>query len=189
MPPPRKKRSLQDVLRERRAAAPLLSARELRERELARQREQVEHEAAALARRWREHRSAVDGGGKLAPDVYRAVFATDRAAYFASRHWSRRSRAQRAASSACEVTRCARTEELRAHHLDRGAVGAEQPGRDLITLCEPCRRRALKLEQELGRLPGREELHALDPSRPLFTPAEIAELKAKHRRPLRPPAR
>ena len=66
MAQPRKK-SLQDVLRERRAAAPLLSARELREREAARRREEVEREAARLVARWRAERTAVDADGKLSP--------------------------------------------------------------------------------------------------------------------------
>jgi hypothetical protein len=188
MPPP-KKRSLQDVLRERRAAAPLLNARELRERELARNREELERAAAALVDRRRELGTAVDAGERLTPELYRAVFAADASAYFTSKHWSRRSRAQRAAAPACEVERCGRVEELHVHLLDRGAVGLEEPGRDVITLCDSCRRRAVKLEQELGRLPTHAELRRLDPHRPLFTPAEIAALKAKHRRPLRPPAR
>lgn len=185
MTPPRKK-SLQDVLRERRAAAPLVSARELRERELTRQREAAEREASELVARWRTARTAVDADGKLAPDVVREVFRLSRPAYFASRHWARRTRAQRALAPACEVARCGGTEGLEPWHVSRDALGAEAPGRDLMTLCEGCLRRAAKLEQERRRLPSREELEALDPERPLFTPAEIAALRAKHARAPRP---
>ena len=114
----------------------LLNARELRERELARSREGLERAAAALVDRRRELGTAVDAGERLTPELYRAVFAADASAYFTSKHWSRRSRAQRAAAPACEVERCGRVEELHVHLLDRGAVGSEQPGRDVITLCD-----------------------------------------------------
>ena len=179
MAPPRKK-SLQEVLRERRTASPLLSARELGEREAARERAELERQAAALVARWREGRTAVDADGKLAPELYRAVHAASPPAYFASRHWSRRSRAQRTAVPACEVVRCGSTDELHAQLVDVRAVGAEQPEADLATLCDSCGRRAVKLEQELGRLPTRAELRELEPGRPLYTPEEIAALRAKH---------
>ena len=176
-----RKKSLQEVLRERRSATPLLSAHELRERELARQREELEREAAALVARREGKGTPVDSDGKLAPELYRAVFAASPPAYFATRHWSRRSRAQRTAVPACEVARCGQTEGLRAQLVDPRAVGAEQPGTDLLTLCESCARRAVKRERELGRLPTRAELRELDPGRPLYTPAEIAALRARLR--------
>jgi hypothetical protein len=40
----------------------------------------------------------VDANGKLDPAVYAAVFASSRPAYLASKHWSRRSSAQRKAT-------------------------------------------------------------------------------------------
>jgi 5-methylcytosine-specific restriction endonuclease McrA len=179
-----KKKSLQDVLRERRAAAPLVSAPELREREAARRREEVGQEAARLVARWRAERIAVDADGKLDPAVYAVVFGSSRRAYLTSKHWSRRSSAQRKATPACEVTRCGKSEGLHAHHLNYDALGEELAGRDLMTLCEGCLRRAVKLEQDLGRPGTRAELHALDPAQPLYDPAAIAALKAKHSRPL-----
>jgi hypothetical protein len=178
-----KKKSLQDVLRERRAAAPLLSARELREREAARRREEVEGEAARLVARWRAERTAVDAEGKLSPAIYTAVFAASRTAYLASKHWTRRSSTQRKAMPACEVARCGKTDGLRAYHVSHDALGAERAG-DLVTLCERCLRRAVKLEQELGRPGTRAELQALDPEQPLYDAAAIAALKTKHSRPL-----
>jgi hypothetical protein len=180
MATPRKK-SLQEVLRERRAATPLLTARALRERELARAREELEREAAALVARRAADGAPVDAGGKLAPELYAAVYAASPAAYFASRHWSRRSRAQRAAVPACEVARCGQTDGLRAQLVEPRAVGAERPETDLVTLCDSCAGRALKLERELGRLPTRAELRELDPGRPLYTPDEIAALRARLR--------
>jgi hypothetical protein len=181
---PRKK-SLQDVLRERRAAAPLLSARELREREAARRREEVEREAVGLVARWRAERILVDADGKLSPAVYAAVFASSRPAYLASKHWSRRSTAQRKATPACEVAQCGKSEGLHALHVTHDALGAERAA-DLITLCEGCLRRAVRLEQELSRPGTRAELQALDPEQPLYDPAAIAALRAKHSRPLEP---
>ena len=180
-----KKKSLQDVLRERRTAAPLLSARELREREAARRREEVEREAARLVARWRAERTAVDAEGKLSPAVYAAVFASSRPAYLASKHWSRRSSAQRKATPVCEVAQCGRSEGLHAYHLSHDALGAERAA-DLITLCERCSRRAVKLERERGRPGTRAELQALDPEQPLYDLAAIAALKAKHSEPLGP---
>ena len=186
MPPPRK-RSLQDVLRERRAAAPLLGVHELRERERVRQREELERRALELVDRRRDRRTAVDAEGKLTPELYRAVFAVDRGAYYRSRHWSRRMRAQRERRPACEVSRCGRTDDLRAYLLERDAIGAEIPEQDLATLCESCLRRAVKLEQERRRPVKRGELHELDPERPLFTRSEVAALRARHSRPPRAP--
>ena len=184
MPPPRKK-SLQDVLRERRAAAPLLTVHELHEREASRRREEVVREARELVERWRRQRTAVDVEGKLTPELYRAVFAAERPAYYGSKHWARRTRAQLERTPSCEVTRCGRTEELRAYALDHIALGEERPEGDLATLCDSCLRRAMKLEQERGRPAGRDELRGLDPERPLFTRAEIAALRTRLSRPPR----
>ena len=58
-------------------------------------------------------------------------------------------------------------------------------GRDLITLCGACERRARRLEREAGRLPGREELVALDPEAPLYDETRIAALRSRYSRPLR----
>ena len=180
-----RKKSLHDVLRERRDAKPLLSVRELQLREAARQREEAETLAQERVGRWRLHRKSVDAEGKLVPAVYRAIFARSHRAYYGSRHWSRRSRAQLELTPACEVARCDRTTDLRARHVHYDSLGEEQAGRDLVTLCQGCLSRALKREQELGRPGTREELRDLDPHRPLYDEAAIAALKAKHRRPLR----
>lgn len=178
MSPPRKK-SLQDVLRERRAATPLLKVHQLHEREAARRREELTVRAGELVERRRSRRTPVDIDGKLTPELYRAVFAVDRWAYYGSRHWARRTRAQRERTPFCEVTRCSRTDGLRAYALDVKALGQELPERDLATLCDSCLRRAVKLEQEHGRPASRDELRELDPELPLFTRAEIAALRAK----------
>ena len=148
MAPPKKK-SLQDVLRARRQAAPLLTARELRDREATRRREEVAREVSRLLDRRHRARTPVDADGKLALELYRAIFASSRSAYYESRHWSRRSLAQRKATPACEVVRCGKSEGLRAHHLNHDALGEELAGRDLVTLCERCLRRARKLEQRI----------------------------------------
>jgi 5-methylcytosine-specific restriction endonuclease McrA len=170
---------LQDVLRERRGSARLLSPVEASRREAARRREGVEAEAAEALARWREGRSP-DGRGKLAPDVYRALFALSSAAYYASGHWSRRVRAQLAQAPACEVVACSSSEAVAVQHLSHAALGEEQAGRDLITLCDGCHRRARKLGQDLGRVPTREELVALDPAAPLYDSSAIAALRAKY---------
>jgi hypothetical protein len=180
-----RKKSLHDVLRERRAAKPLLSVRELQLREAARRRDEEEALAHERVERWRLRQKSVDAEGKLAPAVYQAIFRRSRRAYYGSRHWTRRSRAQVELTSFCEVERCGRTDELRARHLHYDTLGDERPERDLITLCDGCLRRALKREEELGRPGTREELRDLDPKRPLYDASAIAALKAKHRRPLR----
>ena len=182
---PNRKKSLHDVLRARRAAKPLLSVRELQLREGARRREEAEALAQERVERWRLRQKSVDAEGKLDPAIYRVIFARSRRAYYGSRHWSRRSRAQLERTPFCEVERCNEAVELRARHLHYDALGEEQAGRDLITLCEGCLSRALKREEELGRPGTREELRDLDPQRPLYDQAAIAALKAKHRRPLR----
>jgi hypothetical protein len=184
--PPPKKKSLQDVLRERRQAAPLLTAKQLREREATRRREAIASEASQLLDRRRRASTPVDADRKLTTDLYRAVFAASRRAYYESKHWSRRSRAQRTLTPRCEVVRCGSSEELRAYHLNHEALGEELAGRDLVTLCTRCLRRAVKLEQERGRPGARAEIEGLDPGRPLYSAAEIAALKGRLTRPLGP---
>ena len=180
-----RKKSLHDVLRERRAAKPLLSVRELQLREAARRRDEEEALATDRLERWRQRQKSVDAEGKLAPEVYRLIFRRSRPAYYGSRHWSRRTRAQLGVTGFCEVERCGGTADLHVRHLNYDALGEEQVGRDLITLCEGCLRRALKREEELGRPGTRDELRDLDPRAPLYDQAAIAALKAKHHRPLR----
>ena len=181
-----KGKSLQQVLRERREATPLLTVEQLRRRELEREREAIEAAAAAAVESWRATGVAVDGAGRLEIPVYRAIAALDADAYRAGRHWARRERAQRDAAPECEVRRCGEPDDVRVLLLDRSAVGAEQPGRDLITLCAACERRALRLQRESGRLPRREELVTLDPRQPLYDETRIAALRARYARPLRP---
>jgi hypothetical protein len=180
-----RKKSLHDVLRERRAAQPLLSVRELQLREAARRRDEEEALAQERVERWLLRRKSVDAEGKLAPAVYRLIFARSRPAYYGSRHWSRRSRAQLELTPACEVEQCGREVDVRAGHLHYDGLGEERAGRDLITLCDGCFSRARKREEELGRPGTREELRDLDPRRPLYDATAIAALKAKHARPLR----
>ena len=172
---------MQDVLRARREAPSLLTPAQAAEREAARRREKAEAEAASALARWRNGRSP-DAGGKLSAEAYRALFQLSPAAYEASGHWQRRAKAQLAAAPACEVERCGSALGPSARHLTHATLGEEQPGRDLITLCDGCHRRAEKLGRELGRVPRREEIVRLDPRRPLYGPAEIAALKAKYAR-------
>jgi hypothetical protein len=173
------KKSLQDVLRARREAPSLLSPAEAAQREAARRQEELEADAAAALERWHDGRSP-DGRGKLAPETYRALFRLSPAAYEATGHWARRAKAQLELAPTCEVERCGAEGGVRAHQLTHATLGAEEPGRDLITLCDGCHRRARKLGRELGRVPRRDEIVALDPRRPLYEPADIAALKAKY---------
>ena len=173
------KKSLHDVLRARREAPALLSPAEAAQREAARRREEIEAEAAAALERWRDGRSP-DARGKLAPETYNALFRLSERAYEATGHWARRMKAQLALAPACEVERCRSETGVSARHLTHATIGAEEPGRDLITLCDGCHRRAQKLGRELGRVPRREEIAGLDPRRPLYEPADIAALKAKY---------
>ena len=175
------KKSLHDVLRARRAAPSLLTPAEAAKREAARRREEVEAAAAAALARRRDGRSP-DAGGALEPEVYRALFRLDPAAYAATGHWSRRARTQLTLAPGCEVAGCRATVGVAARHLTHATIGAEEPGRDLITLCAGCHRRAQKLGRELGRVPRRGEVVALDPRRPLYEPADIAALRAKYGR-------
>jgi hypothetical protein len=183
----RREQSLQDVLRARRGVPALLSPEQLRQRETARRREDEERqrredEAAAsrLVARWRDEGTRVDSEGRLSAATYAAVFAGEPEAYFASAHWSRRTRAQLARTAACEVARCGGTTELRVQQLRHDSLGAERAGADLVTLCDGCQRRARRRSLELGRLLTREELRALDPEAPLFDPDAIAALRARY---------
>jgi hypothetical protein len=173
------KRSLQDVLRARREASALVTPGEAARREAARRREGMAAAAVAALERFRDGRSP-DGSGKLEPEVYAHLFELSPAAYYTSGHWTRRARAQLAAAPACEVVRCGATSGAAARHLNHRALGAEEPGRDLITLCAACHRRGEKLGRRLGRVPTRDELVALDPRAPLYDPDEIAALRAKY---------
>ena len=136
-------------------------------------------EAAAALERWCGGRSP-DGRAKLTSEAYVALFRLSPAAYEATGHWARRAKAQLALAPACEVERCGAETGVRAHHLTHATLGEEEPGRDLITLCEGCHRRAQKLGRELGRVPRRDEIAGLDPRHPLYEPADIAALKAKY---------
>jgi hypothetical protein len=80
------------------------------------------------------------------------------------------------------VAQCGASAGATARHLNHDALGAEQPGRDLITLCPACHRRAEKVGRRLGRVLTREELVTLDPRAPLYDPDEIAALRAKYGR-------
>jgi hypothetical protein len=173
------KRSLQDVLRARREAAPLVTPGEAARREAARRQESAAAAAAAALERFRDGRSP-DGSRKLEPDVYGELFRLSPPAYYASGHWARRARAQLAAAPTCEVARCGAAAGAGARHLNHDALGEEQPLRDLITLCSACHRRAEKLGRRLRRVPTREDLVELDPHAPLYDPDEIAALKAKY---------
>ncbi len=176
----RRDNSLQNVLRARREAKPLLTPHELRLREAERRREEEARrwqEVAAEAERLVARRRRVDADGRLSAELYRAVFALDAEAYFASAHWSRRAKAQLAHAAACE--RCGAA-GARVRHLHHDALGDERPGRDLVTLCDGCDRRARRRERELGRPLGREELTALDPDAPLYDAEAIAALRARY---------
>jgi len=172
---------LHDVLRARREAPSLLSPAEAAKREAARRREESEAEAVEALERWRDGRSP-DARGKLTPEAYRALFRLSPAAYEATGHWGRRAKAQLTLAPACEVELCAAETGVHARHLTHATLGEEEPGRDLVTLCDGCHRRAQKLGRELGRVPRRAEIVRLDPRRPLYGPADIAALKAKYAR-------
>ncbi|MBA3788535.1 MAG: hypothetical protein H0X21_07560 [Actinobacteria bacterium] len=172
-------------MRARRQAKPLLTMEELRLREVERERAEIESEAARLVERRRQAATTVDADGALTPAVYRAIFALEPGAYYASRHWTRRTKAQRATAPQCEVERCVERDQLRVQHLSHRALGEEQVNIDLITLCDPCRRRADKHARDRGRLLSRAEIVKLDPRRPLYEPATIAALKSRYARPLR----
>jgi len=173
------KKSVHDVLRARREARSLLTPAEAAQREASRRREEETAAAAEAVERWRNGRSP-DARGKLTAGAYRALHRLDPAAYEATGHWARRVRAQFAVAPACEVEACGSRTGVGVHHLTHGTLAEEEPGRDLITLCDGCHRRAQKLGRELGRVPRRTEIVALDPLRPLYEPAEIAALKTKY---------
>ena len=141
---------------------------------------------AERVERWRLRQKSVDAEGKLAPSVYRAVFARSRPAYYGSRHWSRRSRAQLELTAFCEVERCGATArpacsppQLR--RARRGAARA-RPDHALRGLPPP------RAQARGGaRAAGRRETSCATSIRSgrSTTAAAIAALKAKHRRPLR----
>lgn len=176
----RRENSLQNVLRARREAKPLLSPHELRLREAARRREEEERrraELAAEAARLVGRRKRVDADGRLSTELYRAVFAADPEAYLASAHWYRRAKAQLTHAAACE--RCGAA-GARVRHVGLDAIGEERPGRDLVTLCDGCDRRARRRERELGRPLSRDELAELDPEAPLYDADAIAALRERY---------
>ena len=179
-------RSLQEAMRARRQAKPLLTVEELRKREAERGQAALESEATGLVELWRQDSKPIDRSGALAAAVYKAIFALERDAYFASRHWARRTKAQLASAAACEVVRCGARTELGVLHLNHRSLGEEQVGVDLITLCEGCLRRADRKRRSAGRALTRNELLKLDPARPLYDPKTIAELKQRYARPFRP---
>jgi hypothetical protein len=178
-------RSLQEAMRARRQAKPLLTVEELRRREAERAQTALESEAARLVELWRREGTPVDAAGNLEPPLFRGIFALDSGAYDAGRHWARRVKAQLSASPACEVERCGEATELRVHRLSHRAFGEERAGVDLITLCEGCLRRADRRRRSADRALTRAELVQLDPARPLYDRKTIAALKTKYARPLR----
>lgn len=183
--------SLQEAMRARREATPLLSPAELRKREAERLRAEAEAKAAGeaekLVERWRAKGTAVDARGPLDAAAYRAVLALDPAAYEASGHWQRVEAAQLELAPACEVARCGSREDVHAHRLSGRTVGEEKPGTDTITLCDGCRRRVAKLARAQGRPLTREQIRGVDPRARLYGPDEIAALKRKHAKPPRKP--
>jgi hypothetical protein len=179
MPRETGKKSLQDVLRARRGATPLVSRAEAANREASRRRAEIEAAATAAVERWRSGKS-VDGRAKLPPEVYVEVFARSPAAYRESAHWVRKTRAQLALAPRCEVTRCGKDAGVAAYHLHHDTLGGEQPGVDLITLCPGCHRRVERLGRQLARVPSRAEIAGLDPSAPRYERADIAALRAKY---------
>jgi hypothetical protein len=184
---PGRDRSLQDVLRARREQAGLLPLREVRAREAARLREEkeaaeraaAEQEAVGIVAGWRASSEAFDGRSRISPAVYAAVFALEPAAYFASAHWRRVSRAQRAAAAECEVARCDRPAKA-VRHAGTPAIGAEQTGRDVVSLCDGCDRRARRAARTLARPLTRAEIADLDPLGRLYDRDAIAELRARY---------
>ena len=184
---PGRDRSLQDVLRARREQAALLPLREVRAREAARLREEqeaaerdaAERDAARLVERRRAAQEPVDGRSKLADGVYAAVFALDPDAYFGSAHWRRVARAQRTASAECEVGRCERPAKA-VRHAGTPAIGAEQPGRDVVSLCEGCDRRVRRAARSLDRPLTRDEIAGLDPTGPMYDRDAIAALRSRY---------
>lgn len=183
--------SLQEAMRARREATPLLSPAELRKRETERLRAEADAAASSMAarlvERWRAKGTAVDARAVLDAAAYRAVFALEPVAYEESGHWARVEAAQLELAPACEVARCGSREDLHAHRLTGRSIGEEQPGTDLVTLCDGCRRRAAKLARAQGRPLTREQIRGVDPRARLYGPDEIAALKRKHAKPPRKP--
>jgi hypothetical protein len=184
---PRRPKSAQEALRARRAVRTLVTPGEAARREAARRRAQLEERARTLVAAWRETSRALDAGGKLEPALYEAVFAVAPEAYYATRDWRRRARAQVMRQPACEVQRDHEQERVEAYHLGGAWPGSEEGARQLLTLCDRCLARARKLRRDLGRAPTREEVLRIDPERPLYDAAVIAVLKARYARPPRAP--
>ena len=173
------KKSLQDVLRARREATSLLSPAEAAEREAARRREEAEAEAASALERWRERPFSRRGGKLSADGVSRALPAQPggvrgkRATGGGARRPSWRS------APACEVERCGAA-DASARHLTHATLGEEEPGRDLITLCDGCQPPRGEARPEARPPARRDEIVQIDPAGPLYEPDEIAALKAKY---------
>ena len=178
-------RTLQEAMRARRQAKPLLTVEELRQREAEREQSATQDEAGRLVELWRRTGARVDAGGALPPSLYRAIFALDRDAYDGSGHWARRTKGQLAAATGCEVERCDKRTDLTVCHIGRPSPGEERVSVDLVALCDPCGRRKNRKSRALSRPLTRGEIVKLDPSRPLYEPAAIAALKARYSRPLR----
>lgn len=181
MPRPRRDDALQQLLRARRAPKQLVSVEELRRREAERQREAEREAAAAEARRlaaaWRADRAAP---ATTDVTVLRELHSLEPEAYFATPRWRRVAKAQRALAPACEVARCGATSRVHAHPVSPRAVGVEEPGRDLVTLCDRCRRRVSARGRALGRPLARDEIRRLDPDAPVFDRASIAALRQRY---------
>ncbi|HVM68526.1 MAG TPA: hypothetical protein VM204_01655 [Gaiellaceae bacterium] len=186
---PRRDDSLQQLLRARRAPKSLLSVEELRRREAEREREAeraaAAAEAARLAAAWR-----ADGTAPAAADaaVLRELHALEPEAYLATAHWARVAKAQRALEPRCAVVRCGETSRLRALHVTHRSLGAEEPGRDLVTVCDRCGRRAAARGRARGRPLTRDEVRLLDPESPVFDRAAVAALRERYAREPRQPA-
>ncbi|HZG36171.1 MAG TPA: hypothetical protein VEY87_10015 [Gaiellaceae bacterium] len=185
---PRRDDSLQQLLRARRGTKSLLSVEELRRREAEREREAAQAaaraEAARLAAERRAHGTppaTTDG------DVLRALHAIDPDAYLATTHWRRLARAQLRLAPACEAARCGATDRLRAHHVTLRTLGAEEPGRDLVTLCSRCGRRAAARARARGRPLARDEVRTLAGEGLLFDRVSIAALRERYSEPPQPP--
>ena len=181
--------SLQNLLRARREPKGLVSVEELRRREAERQREAerdaARAEATRIAAAWREEGTAP---ASSEASVLRELFALAPAAYFATARWKRVAKAQRELEPRCGVARCGSTSRLRAQHVTHRTLGAEQPGRDVVTLCARCARRAAARGRARGRPLTRDELRLLDPDAPLFDRAAIAALRERYGRPPEPRA-
>ncbi|MBA3348571.1 MAG: hypothetical protein H0T13_08440, partial [Actinobacteria bacterium] len=57
---------------------------------------------------------------------------------------------------------------------------AEQPGRDVVSLCEGCARRARRAARSLDRPLTRDEIAGLDPAGPMYDRDAIAALRSRY---------